>query len=111
MYWETLPSWIWIVFYAFLLATLLTAIFSIISKKLKCLSAVAIIVTITIPINGIINSIGREPGVNEFEHLISQLQLGSFWAIYSSIGLLYLLFWWIVFFIRQRKFLDVDLEK
>lgn len=99
MYWETLPNWIWIIFYMFLLATLLTAIFSIISKKLKLLSVAAIIVTITIPINGIINSIGRGPGVNEFEHLISQLQLGSFWAIYLSIGLLYILVWWIVFFL------------
>lgn len=34
MYWETLPNWVWIIYYTFILATLGTAIVSIVKKKL-----------------------------------------------------------------------------
>lgn len=36
----------------------------------------------TIPIISIINSMGREKGVDEFEHFITHLQQGSTWTIY-----------------------------
>lgn len=102
MYWETMPTWFWIGFYLFLLTTLATAILNIMSKKLKMLSIVAVVLTFSIPVVQIINSVGRSEGINEIEHWITQLQLGSFWAIYVLIGFIYLLAWWIIFCIKSK---------
>ncbi|MEK5482028.1 hypothetical protein [Viridibacillus sp. FSL R5-0888] len=40
---------------------------------------------------------------NEFEHLVTQLQQGSFWSIYVIIAFLYLLVWWVMFLIKNAK--------
>ncbi|MGE7954400.1 hypothetical protein [Lysinibacillus xylanilyticus] len=103
MYWETLPDWVWIIYYFFIIATLGFAIFSIIQKKMIILSTITIVLTITIPISNIINSIGREKGVDEFEHLVTHLQQGSTWSIYAIIGFLYLLVWWVLLLIKNKK--------
>ncbi|MGY3189018.1 hypothetical protein [Lysinibacillus sp. TE18511] len=103
MYWETLPDWVWIIYYFFIIATLGFAIFSIIQKKMIILSTITIVLTITIPISNIINSIGREKGVDEFEHLVTHLQQGSPWSIYAIIGFLYLLVWWVLLLIKNKK--------
>lgn len=95
---ETLPGWFWIIYYSFLLITLGTTIFSLIRKKLISLSIIAIIFSMTIPLVSLIYSIGRSDEHNEFEHLFSQLQQGAIWSIYVSIGYLYLLIWWLLFF-------------
>jgi hypothetical protein len=102
MYWETLPNWVWIIYYLFLIVTLGTAIFSVIRKKMIRLSIIAIVLTMTVPIISLINSIGRAKGLNEFEHLVTQLQQGSIWSIYAIIGFLYLLVWWVMFLIKNK---------
>lgn len=94
----TLPDWFWIIYYSILLITLGATIFSLVRKKLISLSIIAIIFTMTIPLVSLIYSIGRSEGHNEFEHLFSQLQQGAIWSIYVSIGYLYLLIWWLLFF-------------
>lgn len=90
MYWETLPSWIWVFFYLCLFLTLGTAIFNVIRKRMLGLSIIAIILTITVPMISIFNSIGRVEGMNEFEHLVAQLQQGSVWSIYTVFGFLFI---------------------
>ena len=102
MYWETLPEWMWFIFYAFLLITLGLAIISIKLSKHKSLSIITIIIIVTVPVIGIVNSIGREYGVNEFEHFVAQLQQGSLWAIYIIISCLYILVWWTLFLFRYQ---------
>lgn len=103
MYWQTLPNWFWVIYYLFLFLTLLAGIFSITLRNLKFSSILSIILTITIPIFSLINSIGREEGIDEFEYLLNQLQLCSPWALYVFIGYLYLFIWWIIFFIKLIK--------
>lgn len=101
MYWETLPNWVWIIFYLFLLASLGTAIYRF--NQMKNFSIITIIATVSIPITGIINSIDRAAGFNEFEHLVIHLQQGSIWAIYILIANLYLLVWLVLFFVKNRN--------
>jgi hypothetical protein len=102
MYRETLPNWFWAIYYLFILTTLGTAIFSVVRKKMKIISVVAIILTVTVPIISLINSMGRTEGMNEFEHLVSQLQQGSIWSIYTIVGYAFLLVWWILFLLKNN---------
>ncbi|WLR42757.1 hypothetical protein LC087_00465 [Bacillus carboniphilus] len=102
--WETLPKWFWVIYYLFLLTTLGTAFFTLGIRKIKSLSfilsglsVIAILFTLIIPIISLIASIGRKEGMNEFEHLVSQLQQGAAWSIFVTIGYLFLLFWWLIF--------------
>lgn len=103
MYWETVPNWFLIIYYLFLLVTLGTATFNIIRKQMTSLSILAVSFTLTVPLVFLINSIGREEGLNELEYLVNQLQQGSIWSIYTTMGLLYLLVWWVLFFRRKVK--------
>jgi len=100
---ETLPNWVWIIYYLFLIATLGTAIFSVIRKKMVSFSITAIVLTMTVPIISLVNSIGRAEELNEFEHLVLQLQQGSIWSIYALIGIIYLLVWWVMFLIKNKN--------
>lgn len=102
MYWETLPNWFWALFYLFLLITIGTATYSIVKKLMNGLSIVAIVFTGIVPIIGLINSLGRAEGMNEFEHLVSQLQQGAIWAIIVIIGCLYLLVSWFLFLFKSK---------
>ena len=102
MYWETLPNWIWAIYYAFLLFTLVLAIISIKQSNLKGLSIITIVLIFTTPVIAIINSIGREYGVNEFEHLVTHLQQGSLWALFIIIRYLYIFVWWVLLFFKYQ---------
>ncbi|MCM3127265.1 hypothetical protein ACFQ3J_11490 [Paenibacillus provencensis] len=103
MEWETLPDWFWILLYLLLLATLVTAVISLFRKKRVPFAIIAIIMTLTIPLVSIYNSIGRSAGYNEFEHLLHKLSEGSLWSIYVSLGYVYILFWWITIFVPHNK--------
>ncbi|WP_053366302.1 hypothetical protein [Bacillus sp. FJAT-27245] len=102
MYWETLPSWVWVIYYLFLFLTLGTGILNVIRKRMLGLSIIVIVVAITVPIISMLNSVGRAEGMNEFEHLVAQLQHGAIWSIYSIIGFLYLVVFWTLFFLKNK---------
>ncbi|MFC0523748.1 hypothetical protein ACFFGV_09240 [Pontibacillus salicampi] len=102
MYWETLPNWVWAIFYLLLLATSGTAIINVIREKVRGISIITIFIAISIPFVGVINSIGRAKGVDEFEHLITHLQQGSIWSIYIVVGLLNLLLYWVIFLVKNK---------
>jgi hypothetical protein len=102
MDWDTLPNWFWVIYYLFLLTTLGTTIYSFVKRKMKGLSIIAILFTVTVPIIVLINSIGRAEGMNEFEYLVSQLQQGALWSYFTSIGYLFLLLWWVLFLFKSR---------
>ncbi|MGX6444865.1 hypothetical protein ACWM35_16765 [Neobacillus sp. K501] len=111
MLWETLPNWTWVIYYLFLLTTLGTAITSVLRKKMISLSILAIIFAVTVPIISLINSIGRAEGMNEIEHLISQLQQGAIWSMFTIIGYLYLLVWWVLFLLKSKTKNQVTVSK
>jgi hypothetical protein len=102
MYWETLPSWFWVIYYSFLLITLSASLFSVIRKRNVILSIINIVFVVTVPITALLNSIGRVEGINEFEHLVGQLQQGEIWSMYVLIGYLFIVIWWFVFFLWKE---------
>jgi|GEM_PF-692954 len=103
MYWETVPNWVLLIYYTFILASLGAALINMIRQKAVVFSMITIILALTIPIVSIINSIGREKGVDEFEHFISQLQIGAPWSIYAILGYCFLVVWWVIYFILLFK--------
>ncbi|MGM0904698.1 MAG: hypothetical protein ACQEXB_27000 [Bacillota bacterium] len=107
MYWETLPSWIWAIYYLFLFATLGTAIMNVIRKKVLFLSLITMVLTITVPIISLLNSIGRLEGVNEFEHFVTQLQQGSIWSIYAVLSFLYFFVYWVMLIFKNKLATEV----
>ncbi|WP_164669771.1 hypothetical protein [Virgibacillus doumboii] len=100
---ETLPNWFWIIYCLLLLTTLITAIYSFAKKKMEGFSILAIVITVTVPVVSLINSIGRTEGMNEFEHLVSQLQQGAIWSVFVVLGYLFLLLWWISFLLKVKE--------
>ncbi|BCB05128.1 hypothetical protein [Bacillus sp. KH172YL63] len=104
--WETLPSWFWVFYYLFLLVTFGTAISRLLQNKQKQTAMVVITITFLLPIISLTNSIGRADGMNEFEHLFSQLQLGAAWSIFTVAGYIFLFSWWafiVVTKVHRRK--------
>ncbi|CAM3841680.1 hypothetical protein [Mesobacillus zeae] len=102
MHWETLPGWIWAIYYTFLLITLGASIFSVLRKRMVLMSVVAIVICLSVPVVGFINSIGRGEGTDELEYLVSCLQEGSVWAVFILLGISFLFLWWFIFFSKVR---------
>ncbi|MBM7691773.1 hypothetical protein JOC77_001180 [Peribacillus deserti] len=101
----TLPSWFWMIYYLFLLITVGTATFCLIRSRMTGWSLLVIGISCSLPIVSLLNSIGREEGMNEFEHLYNQLQQGSLWSFYVFLGYLYTLVWWFLFL--KKNFLKL----
>ncbi|WP_404469595.1 hypothetical protein [Sutcliffiella horikoshii] len=99
--WETLPNWFWIILYLFLLATLGTAVFSLVKSKMKNFSIITIVFALTVPIVSLINSMERAEGMNELDYLIYALQQGAIWSVFVTTGYLYLIVWWILFLFKN----------
>ncbi|WP_431803197.1 hypothetical protein [Halobacillus andaensis] len=102
MQWETLPNWIWVIYYLFFIITLCTATFNLVKRNKKSWAVVAVMFTLTVPIVSLTNSIGRPEGMDEFEYLVSQLQQGAVWSIFTLIGYFFLLGWWGLFLLKIR---------
>jgi hypothetical protein len=110
---ETLPNWFWNLYYLFLLTTLGTAIYSLVKNKNKLmsiLSILAIVLVVFIPIVSIVNSIGRAPDIDEYEHLVSQLQQGATWSIFTITGYLFLLVWWVIFLFNIKSIIKATIS-
>jgi ABC-type branched-subunit amino acid transport system permease subunit len=73
MYWETMPVWVSIVHLLFNAAIIGTAIYCLIRFQKINLSIFTLVVLIIVQMVGLLNSIRREKGVNEWEHLVNQL--------------------------------------
>ncbi|QTC41532.1 hypothetical protein I7V34_21200 [Bacillus sp. V3] len=111
MHWETLPVWFWILYYLLLVAILATAIYSVVKRKHKRMSVIAIILTVTIPAVSLIQSIGRAEGMNEFEYFISKWQQGAVWSLFTVGGYLFLVVWLVCFLFKrkdEKRGIDLD---
>jgi ribose/xylose/arabinose/galactoside ABC-type transport system permease subunit len=104
MYWETMPVWVSIVHLLFNAAIIGTAIYCLIRFQKINLSIFTLVVLIIVQMVGLLNSIGREKGVNEWEHLVNQLVQGELWSLFVVIGYFYLCVWLVLFF-SNKKFL------
>lgn len=62
-----------------------------------------IIVSISVLVIQIFNSMGRRDGMNELDHLFSRFEMGDTWAIFVIIGYMYIVIWWIVLLNRRTK--------
>ncbi|MDG5470538.1 hypothetical protein P6709_02185 [Jeotgalibacillus sp. ET6] len=104
MYWETLPAWFWTIYYLIFSLTFIFAAICLYKKRMIIHSLIAVLFIITIPIVGFINSStsDRPLDMNELEFWFEQLQQGEIWAIYSLLGYIFLVFWWI--FLLTRRF-------
>ncbi|MCM3666113.1 hypothetical protein M3204_16975 [Mesobacillus subterraneus] len=60
MYWETLSAWLWVGYYLFILLIFTTAIISVIKKRRMTMFMIAILLTISVPMISLINSIGNQ---------------------------------------------------
>ncbi|MFE1245046.1 hypothetical protein ACFW35_13015 [Fictibacillus sp. NPDC058756] len=56
----------------------------------KNLSILTLVVLIIVQMVGLLNSIGREKGVNEWDHLMNQLVQGELLSLFVVIGYFYL---------------------
>ncbi|WP_078394838.1 hypothetical protein [Shouchella patagoniensis] len=106
MYWETLPGWVWLIYYFVIILTLVLAIRSILKNKMRRLSFVVVLFSISVPILLFINSIERDKDVTEFDHfvVVAELQAGTVWTIFSMLGYGVILVWWLLLpFIRSKR--------
>jgi hypothetical protein len=103
MAFETLPAWFWILYYIFFVITFIISIYSIVKNRVRNLSFLTVIFVITIPILSVMFGIGREEGYNEFEHLWKELIHFQLWAVYVTIGYLFIIVWWILFLLNRKK--------
>ena len=86
----------WIIYYLLLMTIFVRAIYSVIKKKLSPLAMIAILVIVSVPMVSLMNSIGRPLEMNEFEFLAREFKQGALWAIFTIVGYLYLLVWFIL---------------
>lgn len=100
---ETLPTWLWIIYYLILFITLVATIRSLFQKKMIVFSFIVSLFTVSIPIISLGNSIGRQEGLNEFTHFLQEWQHNSPWALFVMIGYLCILLWWALVFIKVNQ--------
>ncbi|WP_299093279.1 hypothetical protein [uncultured Metabacillus sp.] len=104
---ETLPAWFWLIYYSFLFITFGTVIYSLIRKSNFRMSITLIVFLMTVPVISLLGCIGRGEGQNEFEYIFAQFLQGAVWSIYVVIGYLFLVIWWFVFSLSNKKIRNV----
>jgi hypothetical protein len=103
MAFETLPAWFWILYYIFFVITFIFSIYAIVRNRIRKWSFVTVIFVITIPILSVMFGMARSEGYNEFEYLWQELMRFQLWAVYVTIGYLYIVFWWILFLRNSKR--------
>lgn len=91
---ETLPSWMVVIYYLFLLVTFFVGIMFAVRNTIN--RVYSLIAVVSIPIIFVIFFIKslQRIGVNEFEHWVSSLFNGEVWSWLIFILLIYTIIWW-----------------
>ncbi len=71
------------------------------------MSITLIVFLMTVPVISLLGCIGRGEGQNEFEYIFAQFLQGAVWSIYVVIGYLFLVIWWFVFSLSNKKIRNV----
>ncbi|MCR8963249.1 hypothetical protein NW800_08505 [Brevibacillus laterosporus] len=89
----TMPLWFWILYYLFILMTIILTIVCIIKKKHTLFSAVTLIFSVLAPIVFFLHALTRGYG-NEIEFFFRKLCSGEIWAIFVAIALVETVYWY-----------------
>jgi len=106
-----LPSFVWPLFFYFFIFTFLTTITILFSmNNFKKISSVNIFFVIAVPYSAFVSGVGvshpRHPlyDLNEIELLIYGLRQGAFSAYFITLGLIFIITWWILLLIKIKNF-------
>ncbi|MDQ0258103.1 hypothetical protein J2S74_005568 [Evansella vedderi] len=105
------PVWFFVIFYAILGLTFISAIISLFYQKRIFLSILMIVVIPTHHILAIVSSIGRG-NRTEMEHWYFQLIQLQPWALIVLLAKLYIVVWWIISintYLSNRKKLNTSI--
>ncbi|MCQ6265262.1 hypothetical protein M1K46_06260 [Fictibacillus sp. WQ 8-8] len=94
---ETLPDWVWLLFYSFIALTLLATITNLFKKVHIKASIINLTFVIATPVISFTFALGRPEGNTEWDHLITGMLSGSPWAIIILLGCSFMLYWWFRF--------------
>lgn len=94
----TIPGWIWVIYYIFLIATAIIALYRIMVKKKKR-DLVIIIVLFAVYILAVLSCIGRRETVTEIDVFYSAYSQGAIWTKIVILGYLCILIWWVLLII------------
>ncbi|MEK4670747.1 hypothetical protein ABER68_10910 [Paenibacillus alvei] len=101
MMFETLPNWVWLFYYLFIIATLAAALYNAMRKRKRALSVFTAIVTLITPFLSFLFALGRRDGLNEWEYIGIGFQEGSIWALTVTAVHLMIVAWWFFFFVKD----------
>ncbi|MGM7700308.1 hypothetical protein ACSVDE_01215 [Pseudalkalibacillus sp. Hm43] len=99
---DTLPTWVWVMYFAYIIASMVVSFHAIRKKRLIVLSVLHIGFTITTPIIGFVHAIERIEG-NELNHLIRGLENFELWSVYVLVGYVYSFVWWILYLFKKKN--------
>ncbi|MDN4073994.1 hypothetical protein [Fictibacillus terranigra] len=94
---ETLPDWLWLLFYSFIGLTLLATIINLLKKVHIKATIINLAFVIATPVVSFMFALGRPKGNTEWNHLITGIVSGSPWAAIILIGYSFMLYWWFRF--------------
>lgn len=100
------PIWIFVLMYAVLVITFISAVFSILQRKRLLLSIGMIVIIPVHHILQLVSSIGRSVGVTEMQHWMKAISQFAPWAIIVSVTYLFIVIWWVMVvnsYIKSRR--------
>ncbi|MGG0793304.1 hypothetical protein ABE137_04770 [Brevibacillus laterosporus] len=89
----TMPLWFWVLYYLFILITIILTIVCMIKKKHTLFSAVTLIFSVLAPIVFFLHALTRGYG-NEIEFFFTKFCSGEFWAIFGVVALVEIGYWY-----------------
>ncbi|CDQ40791.1 hypothetical protein M948_17945 [Virgibacillus sp. CM-4] len=89
----SLPTWIWVFYFIFLVFTLTTALISNFKNRSISYAYTAIILSFAAPLFSFLFSVGRPEGVHSISYVFSQIWNGNLFALAIVLANIYLLFW------------------
>ncbi|RLL44937.1 hypothetical protein D8M04_08660 [Oceanobacillus piezotolerans] len=103
---ETIPHLVWIIYLIFLFMTLVSSILYWIFRRYSAFAAISIILSLLIPLIAFVFSVQRPDNFNEFDYYVKEIQQGNYWAIFLTVGYVYLIGWFILLIVDLSVYLS-----
>lgn len=91
---ETLPPWVWSVYYICILITIISGIVYLIRKRRTLFSMITIFFSIVGPIVFFLQSLVRGSGT-EIDNLLYHLTQGDLWALFVILAFMEIVAWYL----------------